>query len=397
MSYAHTVIVAVHRARGSRSWAGTAALLPLPPPPPHAAANANEDGEREHKCATAGHMQALLGGIRTPEAIHASSGPRYRRRRAATGGSGAWRPIRRRFAGMADGPSDEKHCIRMIADRLLVVPSKEAGERKSRAGILIPATADVSRRLVWAEVAAVGPTVRTVEAGDAVLFSPEIGLRGRDPGRRIPDPARARRARGRVAARARAARGSTCDRSGEPRCGSTARSRSITGATRGIGRAIAEACAAAGADIVVVARKPAELEETEAAIAALGARVVTVQGSVGDPDDRRAGRRPSRRRVRPARHRRQQRRDQSGVRPADGRRPRRGRQGVRRQHRAGRCVSCRAAWHALHERPRRRGAERRLGRRHARRAVHRRVQRVEGRAHPPHAPARAGARARRCA
>ena len=32
----------------------------------------------------------------------------------------------------------------MIADRLLVVPSNEAGERKSRAGILIPATADVS-------------------------------------------------------------------------------------------------------------------------------------------------------------------------------------------------------------------------------------------------------------
>ncbi len=56
----------------------------------------------------------------------------------------------------------------------------------------------------------------------------------------------------------------------------------VTGATRGIGRAIAEACASAGADIVVVARKPAELEETEKALAALGRRVVTVQGSVGD-------------------------------------------------------------------------------------------------------------------
>src|SRR5256885_17211030 len=72
--------------------------------------------------------------------------------------------------------SDDKHSIRMIADRTLVVPSKEAGERKSRAGILIPATADVSRRLVWAEVAAVGPTVRTVEAGDTVLFSPDTGF-----------------------------------------------------------------------------------------------------------------------------------------------------------------------------------------------------------------------------
>jgi chaperonin GroES len=72
--------------------------------------------------------------------------------------------------------SDDKHSIRMIADRILVVPSKEAGERKSRAGILIPATADVSRRLVWAEVVAVGPTVRTLEQDDAVLFSPESGF-----------------------------------------------------------------------------------------------------------------------------------------------------------------------------------------------------------------------------
>jgi len=73
-------------------------------------------------------------------------------------------------------PQDEKQSLRMVADRILVVPSKEAGERKSRSGILIPATADVSRRLVWADVAAVGPTVRTVEVDDAVLFSPESGF-----------------------------------------------------------------------------------------------------------------------------------------------------------------------------------------------------------------------------
>ena len=41
----------------------------------------------------------------------------------------------------------------------------------------------------------------------------------------------------------------------------------VTGGTRGIGRAIAEACAAAGASVCVVARKAAELEETAAAIA----------------------------------------------------------------------------------------------------------------------------------
>lgn len=71
--------------------------------------------------------------------------------------------------------SDEKLSIRMTADRLLVSPSIEAGERKSRSGILIPATADVSKRLVWAEVIATGPTVRNVEEGDQVLFAPDAG------------------------------------------------------------------------------------------------------------------------------------------------------------------------------------------------------------------------------
>ena len=63
----------------------------------------------------------------------------------------------------------------MTADRVLVRPSDEAGERKSRAGILIPATANVDRRLVWAEVVAVGPTVRNLEEGDRVLFAPDAG------------------------------------------------------------------------------------------------------------------------------------------------------------------------------------------------------------------------------
>lgn len=57
----------------------------------------------------------------------------------------------------------------------------------------------------------------------------------------------------------------------------------VTGGTRGIGRAIAEACANAGAAIGVVARKPDELAETEAALRAIGSDVVTITGSVGDP------------------------------------------------------------------------------------------------------------------
>lgn len=63
----------------------------------------------------------------------------------------------------------------MTADRLLITPSKEAGERKSRSGILIPATANLERRLVWGEVLGFGPTVRNIEIGDRVLFAPDSG------------------------------------------------------------------------------------------------------------------------------------------------------------------------------------------------------------------------------
>jgi NAD(P)-dependent dehydrogenase (short-subunit alcohol dehydrogenase family) len=58
----------------------------------------------------------------------------------------------------------------------------------------------------------------------------------------------------------------------------------VTGATRGIGRAIAEAYAAAGAAVCVLARKPDELEETAAALASIGGPVITVAGSAGDPE-----------------------------------------------------------------------------------------------------------------
>jgi chaperonin GroES len=75
----------------------------------------------------------------------------------------------------SDVADDVKASIRMTADRLLVSPSAEAGERKSRAGILIPATANRDRRLVWADVVAVGPTVRTIEEGESVLFAPDAG------------------------------------------------------------------------------------------------------------------------------------------------------------------------------------------------------------------------------
>jgi chaperonin GroES len=61
----------------------------------------------------------------------------------------------------------------MLHDRVLVREPRENGERRSSGGILIPATAQVSKRLVWAEVLAVGNHVRAVETGDRVLFSPD--------------------------------------------------------------------------------------------------------------------------------------------------------------------------------------------------------------------------------
>ncbi|MFD9485562.1 GroES family chaperonin [Streptomyces sp. NPDC059991] len=67
----------------------------------------------------------------------------------------------------------DKLPIRMLHDRVLVRSDTPEGERRSGGGILIPATAAVGKRLAWAEVVAVGQNVRTVEAGDRVLYDPE--------------------------------------------------------------------------------------------------------------------------------------------------------------------------------------------------------------------------------
>ena len=79
---------------------------------------------------------------------------------------------------------EAKQAVQMLTDRVLVQIPRSEGERKSRAGILIPATAQVARRLVWAEVVAAGPHVRTIKAGDQVLFNPEdryeVEVRGED-------------------------------------------------------------------------------------------------------------------------------------------------------------------------------------------------------------------------
>jgi NAD(P)-dependent dehydrogenase (short-subunit alcohol dehydrogenase family) len=58
----------------------------------------------------------------------------------------------------------------------------------------------------------------------------------------------------------------------------------VTGGTRGIGRAIVETYAAAGAAVAIMARKPDELEEAEGALRDAGASVTTFAGSSGDPE-----------------------------------------------------------------------------------------------------------------
>jgi len=83
-------------------------------------------------------------------------------------------------------PADETDVglpIRLLHDRVLVRLDGSEGERRSAAGILIPATASVGRRLAWATAVGVGPHVRAIVTGDRVLFDPEdrseVELHGR--------------------------------------------------------------------------------------------------------------------------------------------------------------------------------------------------------------------------
>jgi chaperonin GroES len=77
----------------------------------------------------------------------------------------------------------DKLPVKMLNDRILVDLESD-GERRSTGGILIPATAQMGKRLAWGEVIAVGPNVRSMEVGDQVLFNPEdryeVEVRGAD-------------------------------------------------------------------------------------------------------------------------------------------------------------------------------------------------------------------------
>jgi chaperonin GroES len=84
----------------------------------------------------------------------------------------------------ADTPTDNALPIRMLHDRVLVRLEGKEGERRSTAGIVIPATASMGRRLSWATAVGIGPNVRSIVVGDRVLFDPddrsEVELHGRD-------------------------------------------------------------------------------------------------------------------------------------------------------------------------------------------------------------------------
>ena len=67
----------------------------------------------------------------------------------------------------------EKLPIRMLHDRVLVRTDGPEGDRRSTGGILIPATAELSKRCAWAKVVAIGQNVRSIEPGDRVLYDPE--------------------------------------------------------------------------------------------------------------------------------------------------------------------------------------------------------------------------------
>ncbi|MFE9954783.1 GroES family chaperonin [Micromonospora sp. NPDC005299] len=83
----------------------------------------------------------------------------------------------------ADQNLDAGLPIRLLHDRVLVRTENGEGERRSTAGIVIPATAAVGKRLAWATAVGVGPHVRSIASGDRVLFDPdersEVELHGR--------------------------------------------------------------------------------------------------------------------------------------------------------------------------------------------------------------------------
>jgi|SRR5437899_12623873 len=69
--------------------------------------------------------------------------------------------------------TDDSLPIKLLHDRVLVEVDGGAGERRSTGGIVIPATAQMGKRLSWSTVVGVGGNVRSIEVGDRVLYEAE--------------------------------------------------------------------------------------------------------------------------------------------------------------------------------------------------------------------------------
>jgi chaperonin GroES len=78
--------------------------------------------------------------------------------------------------------ADKALPVRMLHDRVLASVDDDEGERRSTGGIVIPATAQIGKRLAWARVVATGGHVRTIQIDDRVLYDPadrsEVELHG---------------------------------------------------------------------------------------------------------------------------------------------------------------------------------------------------------------------------
>jgi chaperonin GroES len=157
---------------------GTVALVPDEPTP---APPADDGGSTDTSDPTAGVGAAGAGGGDGAAASTGGTGTD-----GSTTGETAPSTSTRGGAARSAGPTgpDDKLPIKMLNDRILVRIGGSEGERRSRGGILIPATVQMGRRLTWAEVVAVGPNVRAMEPGDQVLFNPEdryeVEVRGED-------------------------------------------------------------------------------------------------------------------------------------------------------------------------------------------------------------------------
>lgn len=127
---------------------------------------------------SAGDGAATSGGpsIDSKTAKKSSKG-----KKASAAGAAKAADAASRSQGLA---TDDRLPIKMLNDRILVDINVSEGDRRSSGGILIPATAQVGKRLAWAAAVAVGPNVRSVENGDQVLFNPddryEVEVRGTD-------------------------------------------------------------------------------------------------------------------------------------------------------------------------------------------------------------------------